>query len=34
MNDHIEYAAIHLTQLKQGAGKYCTQFSEKFNVNG
>lgn len=34
MNDHIEYAAIHLTQLKQGTGKYCTQFSEKFNGKG
>jgi hypothetical protein len=22
MNDHIESAAIHLTQLKQGTGKY------------
>jgi len=32
MNDHIESAAIHLTQLKQGTGKYCTQFSEKIDV--
>jgi hypothetical protein len=34
MNDHIESAAIHLTQLKQGTGKYCRQFSVKFNVKG
>jgi hypothetical protein len=34
MNDHIESAAIHFTQLKQGTGKYCRQFSVKFNVKG
>ena len=34
MNDHIKAVVIHLTQLKQGTGKYCTQFSEKFNVEG
>ncbi|XP_076099754.1 zinc finger protein 862-like [Mytilus galloprovincialis] len=32
LNDHIEAAVIHLTQLKNGTGKYCTQFAEKFDV--